>query len=140
MLGGTGAHVEGFEPVPENAVVLLGARDLDPGEETALARSKVVRLSAHASTIGLEPVLQSLKQEIAQCYLHFDLDALDPTEGRANSYSARGGFSRANVQHVLATIAKQSASKSAHRLPVTIPLSTRMERSALQPSMPSRPY
>ncbi len=27
------AHsIEGFEPVPENAVVLLGARDLDPGE------------------------------------------------------------------------------------------------------------
>ena len=24
--------IEGFEPVPENAVVLLGARDLDPGE------------------------------------------------------------------------------------------------------------
>lgn len=98
--------VEGFESVPENAVVLLGARDLDPGEETALARSKIVRLSAHASAIGLEPVLQSLKGEIAQCYLHFDLDALDPTEGRANSYAARGGFSRANVQRVLATIAK----------------------------------
>ncbi len=97
--------IEGFEPVPENAVVLLGARDLDPGEETALARSKIVRLSAHASTIGLEPVLQSLKREIAQCYLHFDLDALDPTEARANSYSARGGFSRENVQRVLATIA-----------------------------------
>src|SRR4029077_13931674 len=47
--------IEGFEPVPENAVVLLGARDLDPGEETALARSKVVRLSAPASTTGLEP-------------------------------------------------------------------------------------
>jgi arginase len=98
--------VEGFEPVPENTVVLLGARDLDPGEETALARSKIVRLSAHASTIGLEPVLQSLKREIAQCYLHFDLDALDPAEGRANSYSARGGFSRENAQRVLATIAK----------------------------------
>lgn len=97
--------IDGFEPVPEQAVVLLGARDLDPGEETALARSKVVRLSAHAATIGIEPVLQSLSQEITQCYLHLDLDALDPAEGRANSYSARGGFSRGNVQTVLYTIA-----------------------------------
>ena len=27
--------IEGFEPVPENAVVLLGARDLDPGERNS---------------------------------------------------------------------------------------------------------
>ena len=70
--------IEGFEPVPDHAVVLLGARDLDPGEEAALARSKVVRLSAEAATIGIHSVLQSLSQEMAQFYLHLDLDALDP--------------------------------------------------------------
>ncbi len=99
-------NIEGFEPVPDQAVVLLGARDLDPGEETALARSKVVRLSAEAATIGIHPVLQSLAQEMAQFYLHLDLDALDPLEGRANSYSARGGFSNANLQTLLSTIAR----------------------------------
>jgi arginase len=104
--------IEGFEPVPEQAVVLLGARDLDPGEEAALARSKVVRLSAPAAAIGIEPVLQSLAQEMAQFYLHLDLDALDPSEGRANSYSARGGFSRADMQKVLSTIAKDLSIKA----------------------------
>jgi arginase len=99
--------IEGFEPVPEQAVVLLGARDLDPGEESALARSKVVRLSAQAATIGIEPVLQSLAKEMTQFYLHLDLDALDPAEGRANSYSARGGFSRSDMQTLLSTIAKR---------------------------------
>ena len=97
--------IDGFEPVPDQAVVLLGARDLDPGEEAALARSKVVRLSAEAAAIGIRPVLQSLSQEMAQFYLHLDLDALDPAEGRANSYSARGGFSSANLQALLAIIA-----------------------------------
>ena len=97
--------IEGFEPVPDQAVVLLGARDLDPGEEAALARSKVVRLSAEAAAIGIRPVLQSLSQEMAQFYLHLDVDALDPAEGRANSYSARGGFSSANLQALLAIIA-----------------------------------
>ena len=99
--------IEGFEPVPEQSVALLGARDLDPGEETALARSKVVRLSADAASMGIEPVLQSLGQQATQFYLHLDLDALDPSEGRANSYAARGGFTRANLETVLTTIARR---------------------------------
>jgi arginase len=98
-------RVEAFEPVPEQAVVLLGARDLDPGEETALARSRIVRLSAHAAVLGIEPVLNSLGSEMSRCYLHLDLDALDPSEGRANSYSARGGFSREDLQQLLTTVA-----------------------------------
>jgi arginase len=97
--------IEGFETVPDQAVLLLGVRDLDPGEEATLARSKVVRLSAEAAPIGIRPVLQSLSKEMAQFYLHLDLDALDPTEGRANSYSARGGFSSADLQALLSTIA-----------------------------------
>ena len=99
--------IQGFEPVPDEAVVLLGARDLDPGEEAALARSKIIRLSAEAATIGIESVLQSLSREITQFYLHLDLDALDPIEGRANSYSARGGFSSAALQTLLSRIAGQ---------------------------------
>jgi arginase len=98
-------NIEGFEPVPDQAVVLLGARDLDPGEETALARSKVVRLSAEAAQIRIQSVLQSLAGEMDQFYLHLDLDALDPSEGRANSYSARGGFSAASLLALLSTIA-----------------------------------
>jgi arginase len=98
--------IEGFEPVPDQAVVLLGARDLDPGEEAALARSKVVRLSAEAAPIGIQSVLQSLSHEMDQFYLHLDLDALDPIEGRANSYSARGGFSSTDLQTLLSTIAR----------------------------------
>jgi arginase len=100
-------NIEGFEPVPDQAVVLLGARDLDPGEETTLARSKVVRLSAEAAQIGIHSVLQSLSREMDQFYLHLDLDALDPIEGRANSYAARGGFSMANLLTLLSTITRE---------------------------------
>ena len=41
--------IEGFEPVPDKAVVMFGTRDLDPGEASALARSGIVRLSAEAA-------------------------------------------------------------------------------------------
>ena len=47
--------IEGFQPVPENAVVLLGARDLDPGEASALARSQITRLSVEAAKTESHP-------------------------------------------------------------------------------------
>ena len=101
------AHsVEGFEPVPENAVVLLGARDLDPGEVSGLARSQIIRLSVEAAKSGLAPVLQSISPTMERFYVHLDLDALDPSVGRANGYSARGGFSSDDLQTLLSTIAE----------------------------------
>ena len=101
------AHsVEGFEPVPENAVVLLGARDLDPGEVSALARSQIIRLSVEAAKTGLAPVLESISSTMERFYVHLDLDALDPSVGRANGYSARGGFLSDDLQTLLSTIAE----------------------------------
>jgi len=38
-------------------------------------------------------------------YVHLDMDALDPSVGRANGYSARGGFSNENLQSLLSTVA-----------------------------------
>ena len=101
------AHsIEGFEPVPENAVVLLGARDLDPGEVSGLARSQIIRLSVEAAKSGLAPVLQSISSTMERFYVHLDLDALDPSVGRANGYSARGGFLSDDLQTLLSTVAE----------------------------------
>jgi arginase len=100
------AHsIEGFEPVPDKAVVMFGTRDLDPGEGPALARTEIVRLSASATLGEIEPVLQCVAQTIDKFYVHLDMDALDPSEGRANGYAARGGFSSQSLQTLLAAIA-----------------------------------
>ncbi len=96
--------IEGFEPVPEDAVVLIGARDLDPGEGTALARSGIVRLGADAASDAIEPILQTIAGKMNKFYVHLDMDALDPSVGKANGYSARGGFSNENLQSFLATV------------------------------------
>ncbi len=98
--------IEGFAPVPENAVVLLGARDLDPGEGAALARSEIVRLSAEEALGGIQPVLEKLALTMEKFYVHLDLDSLDPSVGRANGYSARGGFSSESLQALLKAIAQ----------------------------------
>ena len=102
------AHsIEGFEPVPDNAVVMFGTRDLDPGEGPALARTEIVRLGASATLGEIEPVLETIAQSIGKFYIHLDMDALDPSVGRANGYAARGGFSSENLQTLLASIAGQ---------------------------------
>lgn len=97
--------IEGFEPVPDKAVVLIGARDLDPGESQTLARSEIVRLGVESAPNEIESVLQNLGPTMERFYIHLDLDALDPGEGKANGYSARGGFSNANLQRLLAIVA-----------------------------------
>ena len=75
------ATVPGFEPVAEERVVLVGARDVDAGEEERLAASRIVRsAAAHAPAKRVS--------------LHLDLDVLDPdTVGRANAYATPGGMS-----------------------------------------------
>ncbi|MEO8440663.1 MAG: arginase family protein [Spartobacteria bacterium] len=97
--------IEGFEPVKDKAVVMFGTRDLDPGEGPALARSEIVRLSAEAKLEEIEKVLQSIRPTMERFYVHLDMDALDPKEGRANGYTARGGFSSEKLQTLLRAIA-----------------------------------
>ncbi|HEY1583142.1 MAG TPA: arginase family protein [Chthoniobacterales bacterium] len=98
--------IDGFSPVAEEAVILLGARDLDPGEGAALTRSRVVRLSAEAAPNEIEPILHRVGPTMEKFYVHLDLDSLDPSEGRANGYAVRGGFSNENLQKLLAKIVR----------------------------------
>ncbi len=97
--------IEGFEPVPDKAVVMFGTRDLDPAEGPALARSGIVRLKADAAPNTIAAALQSIAPTLDKVYVHLDMDALDPSEGRANGYAARGGFTNAQLQALLAAIA-----------------------------------
>lgn len=62
----------GASPYPEAKVVLSDARDLDPGEDEALARSAIVRCR-------LDEVLHHLSPK-ETLYLHFDTDVLDEAQ------------------------------------------------------------
>lgn len=89
----------GLRPVPEAAVVLVDARDTDPGEHALLERSRVVRTSVadlDAATVPAGPV-----------YLHVDVDVCDPEQVPGLLYPAPGGPSAeavvAAVERVAAT-------------------------------------
>ena len=95
-------RLDGFTPVPENAVTLVGARDIDPLEAAALAASQITPLRADAGGAAIPIPVE--EDGAATSYVHLDLDVLDPSEGAINSYSIAGGLSVAEVRAALADI------------------------------------
>jgi arginase len=89
--------IPGFQPVAESRVTLIGSRDLDPLEASALDRSAVRRLSVAS--------LRAPPDGAAAGYVHLDLDVLDPSGGAANSYAVPGGLTRGDVESALDSIA-----------------------------------
>jgi arginase len=86
----------GLRQVPEDRVVLVGARDLDPPEVSFLADARiqtceVARLDGAALPSG-------------PLYVHLDVDVIDPTEITALRFPAPGGPSRATVAAALRTV------------------------------------
>lgn len=103
MLTGRGEQTivegAGLRPLDDERVIHVGARDLDPGEDRALASSglTVVSVDELAHT-DLPP---------GPLYVHVDVDVVDPEELPAVNYPAPGGPSlhetRAALIHLAAT-------------------------------------
>jgi arginase len=97
--------IPGFRPIPDDRVVLIGARDLDEGETEVIGASAITHLSPRQVDEGLSSALDSLRQRTPTIYLHIDLDVLDPSVARANTYAAEGGLSLAQVEAVVQAVA-----------------------------------
>jgi arginase len=73
----------GLRPVPEEHILLVGARDLDPPEASYLAAAAIQRRDvADVAAAELPDV---------PLYVHVDLDVLDPREVPGLRYPAPGG-------------------------------------------------
>ncbi len=97
------ASIPGFHPISEKNVVLIGARDLDPEELSALKNSEISRLSPESIRKGgpdsaLGKVLTGLP-ELA--YLHIDLDVLDRESACVNEYSSTGGLTVSELLEII---------------------------------------
>jgi arginase len=93
------ARFTGFQPIAARNVVLIGARNFDPAEETALGQSEITRLGPGLG--GLERAMEALAERVEDFYVHLDVDVLDQSEGRANSYASGGGISAAELYTAL---------------------------------------
>jgi arginase len=93
--------------VAERNVALLGARDLDPLEERALAASSVMLVRAsefEGDTAKLDRTIHALGT-LPQVYLHVDIDVLDPVEAPGVNFPAAGGLQVAQLQEAVRTVA-----------------------------------
>jgi arginase len=86
----------GLRPLPEERVILVGARDIDPGEDDALAASAVRQLEVNA--------LIDAELPAGAIYVHVDIDVVDPDEMPAQNYPAPGGPSLGAVRAALARL------------------------------------
>jgi arginase len=97
------SRVDGAMPVPETAVVLAGARDLDPPEVPRLEASAITHLRPESmrSPQALMRAVDALTPSPSGLYAHIDLDVLDVDEARVNRYSAPGGVTAAELESLL---------------------------------------
>jgi arginase len=109
------ADVPGFVPIPEERVLLVGARSFGEAEERALAKSTVTRLPPQElhEDGRMRSALAELAAQVDAVHLHIDLDVHDPSTGIANAWSTPGGLSEADVERFLVAVAEQVPVRSA---------------------------
>ena len=88
----------GLAPLDERRVVLVGARDLDPGEDEAVAASALTVVPSVTDLIRWDLPPGAL-------HVHVDLDIVDPREMPAHNYPAPGGPTLRDMEAVLARLA-----------------------------------
>lgn len=104
------ATVDGFAPVPDDQVVLVGGNALDAAELRLLEGSSMLHASP-AQVRGHEPgkplaeLLDALAGRVRRVYLHVDLDVHDPSAGRANEFWAPAGLTADEVRGVVREVA-----------------------------------
>lgn len=87
MLTGRGEQTivagAGLTPLPDDRVILVDGRALDPGEDTAVAESGITHMSVDELAHSLPPS--------GPLYVHVDGDVVDPGEMPAMNYPAADG-------------------------------------------------
>jgi arginase len=104
---GMAASVPGFVPVPEQEAFLVGARDIDPEERTAIEGSRlgwvtVAQIRKEGAAAALQPVLSRLRAR--RIHVHVDLDVHDPTLAPANEFAPKDGLAPHEVQEAVRAI------------------------------------
>jgi arginase len=86
----------GLRAVPEERVILVDGRDLDPPEVDYLAESAIRQVTvAELSTVDIPE---------GPIYLHVDLDVVDPTQLPGVHYPAEGGPGLAAVSRAVRSV------------------------------------
>ncbi len=96
----------GVRAFPEERVLLVGGRDLDPGEVGNLERSKVRRYCFDARSADVTGLLAAARR--TDLWVHLDLDVVDPREMFAVNFPSPGGVSFAALADLLSQLAEST--------------------------------
>jgi len=100
------ATIPGFQPIADERVCLVGARDIDPLEGRLLAESNVDVIAPDRILSDLASTLNSIAQHVESMYVHLDLDVLDADVATANKFAVAGGLTIEDVEYALSQIAQ----------------------------------
>lgn len=98
--------IPGFQPISDERVCLVGARDIDALEGALLAESGVDVIKADRIRSDLPRALNSIGQHVDSMYVHLDLDVLDARVASANHFAVSGGLTVEDVDYALSEIAR----------------------------------
>lgn len=90
----------GMRPIPEGRVILTDARDLDPGEDEAVAGSAMTHLPDVSALLDVPLPPGPL-------HVHFDTDIVDPADSPAQNYLVPGGPSAALLERVFRRVGRE---------------------------------
>ena len=104
--------IPGYRPLPEDQVLLIGARDFDDMEYSRLVSSEIAHLRwDEIRKIGVEeamnPHLHRLSRKVGQVYLHVDMDVHDANLAPANLYKPDDGLTPMEVKDAVRSISSQ---------------------------------
>jgi arginase len=92
------ASALGLEPLADERILLVGARDLDPGEAQLLAGSGVRRAGVEELAAG------AVELPAGPLYLHLDIDVADPAYAPGLNYPVPGGPDEAALEAAVAAV------------------------------------
>jgi arginase len=97
--------IPGFQPIPDERVCLVGARDIDTLEGRLLAESNVDVIEPDKIRSDFSPRLNSMAKHVNDMYVHLDLDVLDSGVASANKFAVPRGLTIDDVEYALTQIA-----------------------------------
>ena len=95
-------------PLPENRLVYIGLRDLDPRERELHRKSKVkIFTMKDVDRLGIAGVMTEALRHLSTGPLHlsFDIDAIDPSVAPGTGTLARGGLSYRESHYICESLA-----------------------------------
>ncbi|HSU15981.1 arginase family protein [Longimicrobium sp.] len=104
---GLARRIDGFAAMPEEHVLLAGARDLDEGEQRFLDHSRILALGPAAARDRDDAAsqLDAFAARVQRIYLHVDLDVHAPEAGRANGFQPAAGLTADEVRRFIRDLA-----------------------------------